>query len=228
MRRSLCLAFVTIAVACVQHAPTGNASDTAAAGSGGSTTASSSSSASGGSSGTQAQAGSGGDSAASTGSGSSVNCDIYCKSIQKACTGGNVQYLSEDSCIKTCSALPPGKAGETTGNTLACRVYHTAAAQSAPATHCPHAGPAGSGTCGKQCEAFCTIVQFVCTNASSVFPDHAACLKACDAFPTVQGGYYATMTSGNSVDCRIYHATAAATSPNTHCPHAKSNSDVCK
>ena len=40
--------------------------------------------------------------------------------------------------------------------------------------------------------------------------------------------YTAAVTGGNSLSCRIYHATAASTGPATHCPHtAMDGGGVC-
>jgi hypothetical protein len=35
------------------------------------------------------------------------------------------------------------------------------------------------------------------------------------------------VTSGNSLSCRIYHATAASVDPGTHCPHTAMTSATC-
>jgi len=50
-----------------------------------------------------------------------------------------------------------------------------------------------------------------------------ASLAACNAYCTTQAAWTAGTSgdmSGNTVGCRLYHATAAASDPATHCPHA--------
>jgi len=56
-------------------------------------------------------------------------------------------------------------------------------------------------------------------NCGNVFADNEACMDACAAYPTsgdVNDG------TGNTVQCRIYHAGVAgqAGQNTTHCPHA--------
>lgn len=79
------------------------------------------------------------------------DCAGYCTQIMTNCTGANAQYVDNADCVAQCGALnwPSGTPGATDGNTIACRIYHGGApAVSAPAEHCPHAGPSGGGVCG--------------------------------------------------------------------------------
>jgi hypothetical protein len=116
----------------------------------------------------------------------------------------------------------------TGGDTTFCRTYHAAvaAAQTDPATkatHCRHASPSGGGACGSYCDVYCDLFQQNCNNASStlysVYPNRAACMTACGNFPAdgAPGD-----TSGNTVNCRIYHAAAEAfLADQVHCEHAQ-------
>lgn len=64
------------------------------------------------------------------------------------------------------------------------------------------------------CEAYCGLVEANCTddNAITFATD---CLTDCASWPEGPEG----ATSGNSVQCRIYHLGVAGDDPATHCPH---------
>lgn len=139
------------------------------------------------------------------------------------CTGGEAQYADMKSCVNSAATFAPGTAADMTGNTLGCRAYHATAAKDAPATHCVHAGPAGGGLtyCGDTCEGFCDIAAATC---KAEWPDKAACMTSCMGLSSTIQNYNTSFTSGNTVECRLYHATVAATdaaSATTHCPHTK-------
>jgi hypothetical protein len=78
------------------------------------------------------------------------DCAGYCGLITTNCTGAHAQYADMADCMAECTALawPAGTPGDTSGNTLACRIYHGVAAGSDAATHCAHAGATGGGVCG--------------------------------------------------------------------------------
>jgi hypothetical protein len=76
-------------------------------------------------------------------------CETYCDGIGRFCTRGDTQYRNADECRAACNAptWACGRPGETTGNTLFCRLAHMAlAGVGAAATECPNAGP-NSPTC---------------------------------------------------------------------------------
>jgi hypothetical protein len=125
-----------------------------------------------------------------------------------------------------------------------CRATHAGAlSMSNPATHCIHAGPLGdqvdqAGTCGDPCTSFCTLEIKVCGSIAVSLPgitaqyqDMAACMTACANFNKtakyVLNGTPAS-PSGDSLACRMYHATNAALytkmgdvgRTNTHCGHS--------
>jgi hypothetical protein len=159
------------------------------------------------------------------GSGGSVMtaAEKYCTAIMANCTGGEAQYADMASCVNSAATFPAGTAADTKGDTLGCRAYHADAAKGAAATHCVHAGPAGGGLayCGETCEGFCDIAATTC---KTEWPDKTACKTACMAFPTAVQNYNTSLAGGNTAECRLYHATVAATdaaSAMTHCPHTK-------
>ncbi|HEX8109131.1 MAG TPA: hypothetical protein VF516_15465 [Kofleriaceae bacterium] len=166
-----------------------------------------------------------------------LDCPSYCTEIQANCTGANAQYPTETTnahCLAACASFPTGTLADTSMNTLGCRIYHAGApAKSDPATHCPHAGPGGDltsvtsppGTCGDACTSFCTLEIKACGTTTSApttgqYADMNACITACKAFPNSTHKYTIT-SAGDSLACRLYHATNAAITGNaaTHCPH---------
>jgi hypothetical protein len=173
----------------------------------------------------------------------------YCTDIIAHCTGANAQYpttnptLSMNQCLGTAATFPVGTINDSTGNTLGCRQYHAGApAMSDPATHCIHAGPGGdqvdkAGTCGDACTSFCTLQTKTCGTTEAPLPNiapqyqnMAACMTACGTFDKTHL-YTLNSTpvapSGNSLACRLYHATNAAyytkladvTNTALHCTH---------
>jgi len=114
----------------------------------------------------------------------------------------------------------------TSMTTLPCRRYHAQVARSSSsnaAIHCPHA-LFGDDQCGSSCENYCNIVMGVCTGANSQYNGTSAmtnCMNACGGF-RVSSDYLNNVTSGNTVQCRVYHASVASGSMSAamvHCPH---------
>ncbi len=162
-----------------------------------------------------------------------ATCAGYCAKIQANCTGtANAQYGTLAACLGSCSAFTAGTIGAQAGNSLECRAYHAGAAQADPATHCSHAGPAGDGVCGSNCEGFCTIAQSACTGSNLQFPDAGSCPAACASYASVSARYNSSSASGNSYACRMYHLSVAATSgggqATVHCPHITPASATCQ
>ncbi|MBS1150061.1 MAG: hypothetical protein H6Q89_1759, partial [Myxococcaceae bacterium] len=178
--------------------------------------------------------GAGGGTAGGAGGGTAAaTCAAYCTTIQANCQavtdGGtsNAQYPSAAACTGTCSAFSQGDAGTTAGNSLECRAYHATASTANLALHCPHAGPAGDGVCGSNCESFCAIALAKC---SGTFNSAGACMSACNNFTGSGGRYNSSASTGNTFNCRMYHLSVAASSTanaTTHCPHIVTNSATC-
>lgn len=163
-----------------------------------------------------------------------LTCDTYCSQIQTNCTGANAQYSDAAHCQAACASFAVGTSvTETSGNTLGCRIYHSGApAAGTPATHCPHAGPGGDktnvaapGTCGDACTSFCTLEIKACgvsgdAGGNGQYASQADCVSKCALFPN-KDSLYSPASGGDSLACRLYHATNAAISGNAvaHCPH---------
>lgn len=152
-----------------------------------------------------------------------ATCQTYCAQVQSACTGPHALYLDEATCLATCAAFPStGQPDDASGDTLQCRAFHAGAAASDPAAHCPHASLSGGGVCGGWCDVYCRMMNTSCADRG--FGDVGTCLATCAAMP-VDGAWNAG--DGNSVQCRITHAAAAAADP-VHCAHASITGDgVC-
>jgi hypothetical protein len=147
-----------------------------------------------------------------------ITCDNYCARVLANCTGDAAQYLDLPTCLAMCKALPLGDAGDTSGNTIACRMYHAGAlAQRSPNFHCPHAGPYGAAVCGTRCAAFCTLAGAQCASAFS--GEAGTCDASCgaafdytpDAAENPQGP-----TAGDTLNCREHELEQAFGDP-AHC-----------
>lgn len=168
-----------------------------------------------------------------------LDCASYCAEVSANCTGTTAQYTDTASCMGTCAAFAPGALGDTSGNTLGCRIYHGGAAKADPATHCGHAGPTGGdkdvadtngGPCGEGCDAFCDLAVKACAGQAGAYADKPACMTDCKSFKADAADYSTADTSKNDFGCRMYHLTVAAkdaTSAATHCAHIQSASPVC-
>jgi len=158
-------------------------------------------------------------------------CEAYCALIEEVCVGPNAQFASVDACLPFCSTYPAGEPGETSGNSLACRIATLEAVKAMPeGSDCAAAGPGGNGVCGTNCDAYCAGMALICP---SVFESAGDCAAACD--PLIECGPYAvspTTPNNPSIQCRLYHLSAAGvgflqkqpgvdtSNQITHCPHA--------
>ena len=143
-------------------------------------------------------------------------CEAYCDQTAKSCAGQGGLYPDRGACLATCGAMPkdaPFDASD--GDSVQCRTYHAAAAAS-DAVHCAHAAASGGGVCGDRCAAYCDQVMGHCTGGDALFPDRGACLSVCGTFPV--GSEFAA--GGDSVQCRLMHASYPAAGDPSHCAHA--------
>ena len=177
----------------------------------------------------------GGDTGSDTGTGidaSVLDCNYYCTSIMGACTGTNQQYLDQATCVSMCTSGIPNDAGAgaTSGDSLACRMYHVSVAATSTANaaiHCPHAGPFGFGQCGSICEDFCQ--QFFtsnCANDTLAYPTRDACNAYCAGAPGSDAGAGAPGQPATTpaMACKEYHLENAIKTGGDggggHCGHA--------
>lgn len=166
-----------------------------------------------------------------------LDCPTYCAEIQVNCTDTNAQYADRAACDAACKSFTVGTSTVTdmSGNTLGCRIYHAGPpSQTAPTTHCAHAGPGGDlitatspGFCsgGDICTSFCALEIAACGSLDAPLPGNprdstnnplfqyqnmANCVEACSKFDKTHP--YSTTASGNSLACRLNEAVRASIS----------------
>jgi hypothetical protein len=150
-------------------------------------------------------------------------CLDYCNTVQASCTGTSAQYASQIACLAVCEQLPPGTAGATTGNSVQCRIGRAqlAATTGEPANYCFSAGPGGGGVCGTDCEGYCTLMTAKCRQLGTLSQCEASCSIVPDlSLPPTNLRYDASQQSGDSLQCRLFHVSAASVDPVGHCAHA--------
>jgi plastocyanin len=79
---------------------------------------------------------------------------------------------------------------------------------------------AGSDTVSAPtCTEYCATIETNCTGGNAQYTSINDCMNYCSAVGKIPLGVTGA-TSGDSVGCRTYHASAAAGDPVFHCPHA--------
>ncbi|MGE0323999.1 MAG: hypothetical protein AB7S68_16925 [Polyangiaceae bacterium] len=155
-----------------------------------------------------------------TGGTSSALCKTYCDDIMAACTGTLAQYASVDTCMATCEALPAGNSGDTSGDSVECRVRQArlAASTGEPAVHCPNAGPGGNGACGTNCESYCMLFAKACPDDADLVLD---CPASCQGLKDRGALDVELDHGGDTLQCRLVHTSSALVDPIVHCSHAQ-------
>ncbi|MCA9560216.1 MAG: hypothetical protein KC583_16825, partial [Myxococcales bacterium] len=141
-------------------------------------------------------------------------CESYCGIVMQTCPD---TYADNDTCLAECALFPQdGEPDAVEGDSVQCRTYHASFPAAADAaTHCIHTTPSGGDFCGGYCDVYCNRMEANCPES---YADRTACMNACAGFPT--DGEPGAL-EGNSVQCRIYHASVPATMDAVlHCPHA--------
>lgn len=164
-------------------------------------------------------------------------CATYCDSVLDSCKDKHEQYGSRDECLAFCARLPPGKTGESAGNTVACRQFYAGSPSKIDAvSYCGAAGPfGGGGTCGDRCPVFCELALSACAPEAGAAPygSYPDCQTACVGFSYkdggVDGGGEPTTgpTTGNTLNCRLYYLREAITA-GTSCENLGANSAACR
>jgi uncharacterized membrane protein YgcG len=155
-----------------------------------------------------------------------LTCDAYCDLMATACTGDKLQYVSREACIGLCATFPVGTLDDTLKNTLGCRIRQASALASTGEGSCTGAGPGGDTFCGSNCEGFCTEALAACPQD---FKTLAACQTACQPLADC-GNYFVVpdvLPDFNTIQCRLYHVTAASIDPTDHCLHVLGEGGFC-
>ena len=154
----------------------------------------------------------------------SSECRAYCDAATEGCAGSIAAYPDRATCLSTCQRIPSGEAKA--DNSIECRTEQAvlAVASGEPASHCKAAGPFGAGICGSTCQAYCTLLTAACPEKLTGIAD---CVASCAGLRS--DGIYdlASLSSGDSVECRVASASLATGDPQTHCAAAAFKSAAC-
>jgi hypothetical protein len=149
------------------------------------------------------------------------DCPSYCSSIADRCSG-RPQFASQQVCEAYCGKLPQGDVNEIRAdNSSLCRENALFANDaSGAAVDCVGAGPRGSIACGHTCANFCQGLQLICGDEFGKIGGGVGCLADCKQLADC--GAYQSDTAGNAatIQCRLFHLSAAANDPVQHCRHA--------
>jgi hypothetical protein len=153
-------------------------------------------------------------------------CAQYCELMGEYCVGESLQYRDAAQCLRVCRAFPVGEIDDDRVNTASCRRRYAAKARylAGPelATGCAYAGPGGDGRCGSNSEGFCSIAMAACSAEASgpyYYESLDACLLDCDGL-TMTRYQYGAVSAGNSLECRLFHASSAIMGDaDEHCEH---------
>ena len=75
-------------------------------------------------------------------------CVTYCTFALQNCSNTPILYFDYDDCAAECALFPTtGQTGDTSGNTLQCRLTYVQVADQAPQAFCDNAGPLGGTNC---------------------------------------------------------------------------------
>ncbi len=149
----------------------------------------------------------------------SALCKKYCKDVMDACTGDIAQYADSSTCLHVCMKLPEGMEHEPGGNSVQCRETQAGYALIGEAErYCKKAGPGGDGTCGSDCESYCTLFSAICSSQYDPLPN---CVESCKALRADTGFNPVDQYMGDTIGCRLVHVSAASIDPETHCQHAR-------
>ncbi|HEX3854567.1 MAG TPA: hypothetical protein VHW01_26570, partial [Polyangiaceae bacterium] len=158
-------------------------------------------------------------------------CEDYCTRIMKLCQKPNEAYTDISTCLGICALIPPGSEIEKTGDTLACRVNQLAIQESPSAESgtlpeaCARSGPGGDGACGSNCESYCQLYKSACKDdqpdLTSAQYDQDTCVAKCAGLSDT-GKFDTDLNyTGDTLQCRLIHTSAATVDPATHCVHAQ-------
>lgn len=132
-------------------------------------------------------------------------CENYCFYSNTHCAELHA-YEDIASCVSACDKLMPrgGASAAADGNSVECRIrYAVEAAKTGDAASCAPADVHGNDVCGSWCEVYCDLMEANCEGEPSAYADRDACLSACEGFADDGDP---EDDSGNTVQCRIYHA----------------------
>lgn len=166
---------------------------------------------------------------------SPATCEAYCGEIRAKCTGDNLQYRSNEECMKLCSLLGDlGTTGDGDVGTVGCRLRIAQSITGTPDKRtCVEAGPFGGGRCGLRCASFCKVMAQNCSGTPNPpYDSEATCNEQCERFTVVPNAgegppERSAVEEKNDFHCRGHHLILSLGDPNTHCPHTAISSATC-
>ncbi len=168
-------------------------------------------------------------------------CENFCSLSKGNCVAALYPFKDDAECATKCAAVPAtGVNNATAGNNVQCLIYHAGVAGSdanAAKDHCSHGkipndkgGPCTDVAPAPTCAAYCDAVTAACTLTNAQYKDKAECLVYCESKGKIPVGA-ASDIAGDTIGCRMYHASVAAKSVENalaHCPHTgKSGGNTC-
>jgi hypothetical protein len=134
-------------------------------------------------------------------------------------------YTDIKTCFGICALLPAGDESEPNGmNSVACRNHQLDIQESGGEETCASSGPGGNAVCGTNCESYCQLYKAACQavqpNPSTELEQHTCVLK-CQGLKDTETFDTDANSSGDTLQCRLYHTSAASVDPITHCWHAQ-------
>jgi len=159
------------------------------------------------------------------------DCEAYCDLYPQVCPE-QYKYPDREACLLACSGLPEKDSFDVMtdhgGDTIECRLVHTASSTTNPAMHCAHAPIppaqpwcAGDPKKAPSCKDYCQITNVACQEDLAQYESPEQCLAVCDALNPGKN----SDETGNTVGCRRYHAFNSTFTPGTHCFHAGPTGD---
>lgn len=164
------------------------------------------------------------------------SCEAYCDLVMDSCKDAHAQYASRAECLDLCGHLPPGAAGDTETNSVACRQHYAGSpARTDAVSYCLAAGPFGGGVCGDRCTAFCGLTLGACVPGADPAPyaSYPDCQTACADYPYRDGGVDGGgeppdgPESGDTLNCRLFHVRSAVRD-GSGCANLGPNSSACR
>jgi hypothetical protein len=168
--------------------------------------------------------------------GPAPECAAYCSLVMESCSQAHAQYASTQECLAFCSRLPPGKAGASEGNSVACRQFYAGSpARLDAVAYCLAAGPFGGGVCGDRCQSFCELTLDTCSPDAGDAPytSYPDCQGTCIGYAYRDGGVDGGgepptgPAAGNTLNCRLFYARTAVTT-GTGCADLGLDSGACR
>ncbi len=146
-------------------------------------------------------------------------CVEYCGNVMTNCVDEHSVYAQAKVCEAVCPHFDKGTTLESPdgGNTLACRSAQAELAER-ESTVCEFAGPGGGSACGGDCAGYCHLFSQICPKEFGN-QTQEKCVEQCGALARAAEFNAAEYSTGDTLDCRLIHVSAAAVDPTTHCPH---------